>query len=53
MRLIDGDTLQAQFCQECIGECACCVHAIGDIVDKSCGLIEDAPTIDAEAKPQQ
>lgn len=48
MRLVDADALNTMFCQECIGECACCPNALGDIVHMHCKLINEAPTLDAE-----
>lgn len=48
MRAIDADALNTLFCQECIGECACCPNDMGEIVNMHCKLIEDATTLDVE-----
>ena len=48
MRPIDGDALRQRFNEECIGECACCQHAIGDVVNMHCKLIEEATTLDVD-----
>ena len=51
MRPIDADELQTRFYYECIGNCACCQHSIGDMVNMQCKLIEDAPTLDEDKYP--
>lgn len=44
--LISRAALQKVFEAECVGECGCCKHVKHD--PEGCGLIDDAPSIDAE-----
>ena len=46
MRLIDADELKEMFEKGCITECDCCSHK----KDGSCGLIDNAPTVEERPK---
>ena len=51
MRLIDADELSKRYDAECCGECDCCVYFDKNLfAPLSCGLIEEAPTIDVLGK---
>lgn len=47
MRLIDADAYKELHCKECPGDCGVCKFVYGK--DDICGLIDQAPTIDAVA----
>ena len=56
IRLIDADALRRAFDVKCVEECACCPESSGHTVmvggikcktHDHCGLLDNAPTIDA------
>ncbi len=49
MRLIDADAYKALHCKKCPGDCGVCDFVYGYGKDNICGLIDQAPTIDAVA----